>query len=79
MLLLEENDDTDITSNTNNELPLTPEIITFVPISKFKLKPQRFRDLMTNPNVWAILLSTFIDIKHMTIVPKHNNLTRLQL
>lgn len=34
---------------------------------------------MTNPNVWAFLLSTVNDKKSMIITPRHSNRTRSQL
>lgn len=70
MLLLEENEEPDA---IRSELPPIPVMPTPIPTAKLKLKFQRFPDLMTNPNVWALLLSTVTDIKRMTITPRHKD------
>lgn len=49
------------------------------PTNKFKLKSQRFPDLMANPYIWVFLMGTVNDIKRMTITFRPNNLTHSQL
>lgn len=73
ILLMEENDQSD---TTGSQLSSTPSLQTPLPTAKFKLKSQRFPDLMTNPNVCAFLSSTVNDIKRMTITPRQNNLNK---
>lgn len=87
MLLLEENSDTNDSTNTNPEpmpdtlfqLPSTL-ITNTVPsvTNKFKPKSRRFLDLAMNSYVWAFLVEVVSDIKQMQITSYPSNLTSAQ-